>query len=365
VAGLLQPPASGRFCEGESFMGSMTTYFIRRLLLVIPTFLGITVMVFVITRFVPGGPIERIIAQAQQMGAIGAGPATRTGPREQSQPLSEQQIQELRHYYGFDKPVLISYGLWLAKVLRGDLGVSTRYYDPVWDMIKARIPISLYFGLISMVLVYGVCIPLGIAKAIGHKTVFDNISSVLVFIGYAIPGWVVGVLLLVLFASRWEIFPLGGFVSENFSELTRYQQLLDLIWHTVLPLTAYVLGSFTVMTFLMKNTLMDNLAADYVRTAIAKGLPYKKAVFHHALRNSLIPIATSFGNNISVILMGSFLIESVFNINGMGLLGYESVVERDYPVVMGILVISSLLLLIGNILSDICVALVDPRVRFE
>jgi microcin C transport system permease protein len=343
----------------------MTAYFIRRLLLIIPTFLGITIMVFVITRFVPGGPIERIIAQAQQMQAMEGG--TNSGPSaaEQSQPLSEGQIEELKKYYGFDKPVLVSYVVWLGKVVRGDLGTSTRYYDPVWSMIRERIPISLYFGLLSLVLVYGICIPLGIAKAIKHKSYFDNISSVTVFIGYAVPGWVVGVLMLVFFASYWEIFPLGGLISDDFEDLTLIAKIADIAWHTVLPLMAYVLGSFTVMTFLMKNTLMDNLASDYVRTAIAKGLPFKKAVFRHAFRNSLIPIATSFGNNISIILSGSFLIEKVFNINGMGLLGYESVVERDYPVVLGILVISSLLFMIGNILSDICVAIVDPRVKFE
>jgi microcin C transport system permease protein len=342
----------------------MTAYFIRRFLLIIPTFIGITIMVFIITRFVPGGPIERIIAQAQQMPSIqGAGPRATTA--EQTQPLSEEQIEELKKYYGFDKPVLVSYFLWLGKVLTGDLGTSTRYYDPVWGMIKERIPISLYFGILSLILVYGICIPLGILKAIKHKSSFDNSTSVIVFAGYAIPGWVVGVFMLVFFASHWEIFPLGGLVSDDFEDFTLIGKILDLIWHTILPLIAYVIGSFTVMTFLMKNTLMDNLASDYVRTAISKGLPFRQAVFKHALRNSLIPIATSFGNNISIILSGSFLIETVFNINGMGLLGYESVVERDYPVVMGILVISSLLFMIGNILSDICVAIVDPRVKFE
>ncbi len=342
----------------------MTAYFIRRFLLIIPTFIGITIMVFTITRFVPGGPIERIIQQAQQMqSAAGTGPS-RMGERG-SQPLSDSQIEQLKKYYGFDKPVLVSYAQWLGKVFTGDLGTSTRYYDPVWDMIKQRIPISLYFGVLTMILVYGVCIPLGLAKAIRHKSLFDNVSSVIVFIGYAIPGWVAGVLLLMLFASHWEIFPLGGLTSDLFFELTPWEKVADVLWHTVLPLSAYVVGSFTVMTFLMKNTVMDNLASDYVRTAIAKGLPFRKAVFRHALRNSLIPIATHFGNNISIILTGSFLIEKVFNIDGMGLLGYESVVDRDYPVVMGILVISSLLLMIGNILSDICVAIVDPRVQFK
>ncbi|SCX75330.1 ABC transporter permease subunit [Desulfoluna spongiiphila] len=336
----------------------MKAYFIRRLLLVIPTFLGITVMVFAVTRFVPGGPVERMIAEAraQQTGMVSG---------DQGQPLSEDQIEELKRYYGFDKPLLQSYVSWLGKVVKGDLGTSTRYYDPVLSMILERLPISLYFGLISLVLVYGVCIPLGVAKAVRHNSRFDNISSLLVFTGYAIPGWVIGVLLLLLFASRWEFFPLGGFVGDFYDEFDAWGKTKDVVWHTVLPVISYVAGSFAVMTMLMKNTLMDNLAADYMRTAVAKGLPFRKAVFRHALRNSLIPLATSFGSNISLILTGSFLIEKVFNIDGMGLLGYESVVERDYPVVLGVLVISSLLFLIGNILSDICVALTDPRVTFE
>jgi len=339
----------------------MTAYFIRRLLLVIPTFIGITIMVFTITRFVPGGPIERIIADTRAM-QTGSPASSGTGG---GQPLSEEQIQKLKEYYGFDKPVLTSYFIWLGKVLRGDLGRSTRYYDPVWDMIKERIPISLYFGILSLIMIYGVCIPLGMAKAIHHKTGFDNITSIIIFTGYAIPGWVAGVLMLVLFASNYGVFALGGLVSELFDQMNLFEKIMDIAWHTILPLFSYVIGSFTVMTLLMKNTLMDNLSSDYVRTAIAKGLPFKKAVLNHALQNSLIPLATSFGNNISILLMGSFLIEKVFNINGMGLLGYESILDRDYPVVMGILVISSLLFMIGNILSDICVALVDPRVRFK
>jgi microcin C transport system permease protein len=332
-------------------------YFIRRALLIVPTFLGITVLVFAITRVVPGGPIERMMLQAQQMQGREGGKSTGAAGDSQRQPLSADQIQVLKAYYGFDKPVLVSYGQWLAKVLSGDLGTSTRYYEPVWLMIRSRIPISLYFGLFSMVMVYGVCIPLGISKAVRHKSVYDNVTSVVVFTGYAIPGWVVGVLLLVLLASHWEIFPLGGLVSDDFEEFTVIHKIGDLLWHTALPLTAYMLGSFSVLTLLMKNALMDNLSADYVRTAIAKGLSFKQAVFRHALRNSLIPVATTFGDNISIIISGSFLIEKVFNINGMGLLGYESV--------MGILVISSLLFMIGNILSDLCVALVDPRVQFS
>jgi len=338
--------------------------------MVIPTFLGITIMVFTITRFVPGGPIERIIAQARamQMGQAG-GASSSSGSSGaggiSAQPLSQDQIRKLQEYYGFDKPILQSYLSWLGKVLKGDLGRSTRYQDPVWEMIAERIPISLYFGTVSLILIYGVCIPLGVAKAVRHKSGFDNFTSTVIFTGYAIPGWVAGVFMLVLFSSRFDLFPLGGLVSDFFDEMNLFEKAMDITWHTILPLFSYMIGSFTVMTLLMKNTLMDNLSADYVRTAIAKGLPFKKAVFRHALRNSLIPIATSFGNNISILLMGSFLIEKVFNINGMGLLGYESVLDRDYPVVMGILVISSLLFMVGNILSDLCVAMVDPRVRFK
>ena len=239
----------------------MTAYFIRRALLIIPTFLGITILVFAITRVVPGGPIERMMLQAQQMQGREGGRSTGAAGDSQRQPLSTDQIQVLKAYYGFDKPIHVSYGQWLAKVLSGDLGMSTRYYEPVWQMIRSRIPISLYFGLFSMVMVYGVCIPLGISKAIRHKSAYDNITSVVVFTGYAIPGWVVGVLLLVLLASHWEVFPLGGLVSDDFDEFTIFHKIGDLLWHSVLPLTAYILGSFSVMTLLMKNSLMDNLSA--------------------------------------------------------------------------------------------------------
>ena len=278
--------------------------------------------------------------------------------------LSKEQLKELEAYYGFDKPILVSYFNWLGKVVRLDLGTSTRYSEPVWDIIKSRFPISIFYGIVTLILTYGICVPLGIVKAIRHKTVFDNVSSALVFFGYAIPGYVVGIALLTAFASKWNLFPLGGFVSDDFDDLSPRERVKDVVMHAVLPVLSYVAGSFAVTTLMMKNALMDNLAADYVRTAIAKGMTFRSAVFRHALRNSLVPIATSFGNNISLILTGSFLIEKIFDIDGFGLLGFESLVERDYPVVMGILVISSVLFMLGNILSDLCVALVDPRVKF-
>jgi microcin C transport system permease protein len=352
--------------ECDAVSGSdVTSYFIRRFLLIVPTFIGISLLVFTLTRLVPGGPIERMLNEAAIAGnEMGASTLVSGYSGVGGSTLSADQLDELKAYYGFDKPVLISYLDWLGKVLVLDLGTSTRYGEPVWDTIRDRFPISIFYGVITLILTYGVCIPLGIAKAIRHKSSFDNLTSVIVFFGYAIPSYVVGIAVLTLFASEWELFPLGGFVSDDFEDLDFWDKVKDVFNHAVLPLLAYLAGSFAVTTLMMKNALMDNLSADYVRTAIAKGMAFKRAVFRHALRNSLIPIATSFGGNISLILTGSFLIEKIFNIDGFGLLGFESLVERDYPIVMGILVISSLLFLIGNILSDICVALVDPRVRF-
>ena len=342
------------------------TYLLRRILLIFPTFLGITLMVFAITRLVPGGPIERIISQGQQMHEGGGGGASSPADMSKSgAALSEDQLQQLKEYYGFDKPIIISYFIWLKKILTLDLGDSTRYYEPVWSTIKERLPISAYYGFVTLILSYFICIPLGIVKAIKHRTTIDNMTSILIFVGYAVPGLVVGIVLIVLFASNLEWFPIGGFTSDNFASLSFFGKVWDVLYHSVLPIITYSVGSFAFMTMLMKNSLMDNLAADYIRMAMAKGVNFRRAVLKHAMRNSLIPLATHFGSNISFFIAGSFLIEKLFDIDGFGLLGYESVIERDYPVVMGILVMSAMLQLIGNILSDICVALVDPRVQFE
>lgn len=339
----------------------MRDYFIRRALLIIPTLIGITMLVFMVTRFVPGGPLERAIMEAQQANI--ATQTTRSAG--QGMALSEEQLQQLKEYYGFDKPWYESYALWVGKVLQGDLGTSYRYNEPVWDVISERFPISLFYGLVSLVITYLVCIPLGVVKAIGHRSTMDNVTSVLVFAGYAVPGYVLGALLLLFFAVEVDWFPMGGFTSFNYEELTPMGKVLDILHHATLPLICYLVGAFAVTTMLMKNNLMDNLAADYVRTAVAKGVPFKKAVTGHALRNSLIPIATTFGQNITLLVGGSFLIETIFDIDGFGLLGLTSIFDRDYPVVMGIVFLASLLLLIGNILSDMLVAMVDPRVRFN
>ena len=340
----------------------MGQYFLKRMLLIPPTLIGVTIIVFAITRLVPGGPLERAIMESQMMDATGGRVSQSAG---QGMAISEAQLAQLKAYYGFDKPLLESYIIWTGKVLSGDLGSSYRYNEPVWDVIQSRFPVSIYYGLITLVLTYLVCIPLGVVKAVRHRSAIDTASSIIIFIGYAIPGYALGSLLLLYFSVKLEWLPMGGFVSFSFYDKTLWGQIKDLLEHSVMPLICYMVGSFALVTLLLKNHLMDNLAADYVRTAIAKGVPFRRAVLSHALRNSLIPIATTFGQSITLLVGGSFLIEFIFDINGFGLLGLTSILDRDYPVVMGVVLLGSLLLLIGNVLSDILVALVDPRVRFQ
>ena len=256
-------------------------------------------------------------------------------------------------------------GRWLFDTVRLDLGESFRYNEPVTRVIANRLPVSIYYGIVTAIFTYGICIPLGVLKAIRHRTRIDNITSILIFIGYAVPGFALGAVLSNLLAVQWDLFPLGGFQSAGADGLPLLSRLADIAWHSVLPLVAYLAGSFAVVTLLMKNSLIENMSAEYVRTALAKGLSWRRAIFVHALRNSLIPMATSVGGLLGIFLTGSFLIERVFNIQGVGLLAFEAIQARDFPVVLGFLVISSAVLMLGNLVSDLAVAFVDPRVRFE
>lgn len=335
---------------------ALRDYVIRRLLLMIPTFLGITFVTFLLCQFVPGGPIEQL---RMQLAGAGGG---RAFSRNQIE-IPDDQLKQLKAYYGFDKPFLVAYGEWLGKTARLNFGESFRYNEPVLNVIAERLPVSIYYGIMTAIFTFGICIPLGILKAIRHRTWIDNLTSALIFIGYAIPGFALGVVLVNILAVKYQIFPLGGFQSAG--TLPLFDRIGDVVWHSVLPLIAYLVGSFAVTTMLMKNALMENMSSDYVRTALAKGLSWRRAVFVHALRNSLIPIATSIGSLLGIFVTGSFLIERVFNISGIGLLAFEAIQARDFPVVMGILVIDSVLLLVGNLVSDLAVAFVDPRVRFE
>lgn len=346
----------------------MVNYFIRRFLLIIPTFIGITVLVFLILQICPGGPLEQEIMKLRfglaEEGEVSGGAG---GLDPGVIDIPEEAMEEMKRFYGFDKPIIVRYLVWLFNLLRGDMGYSYIYAEPVWDVITSKFPVSIYFGLIGFLLSYMVCIPLGVFKAVRHGTSFDLLSSVLVFIGYSIPGWAMGAVLLVLFGggSFMDLFPLGEFRSELWEELGFWGRIRDQVHHTILPVIAYTVGSFATQTVLMKNSLMENLGQDYVRTAFAKGLSERRVIFLHTLKNSLIPIATGLGHLLSLILAGSYLIESVFNIDGFGYLGFTSAVSRDYPVVMGILVFGSLLKLFGNIFSDMLYALIDPRIRFK
>ena len=341
----------------------MTGYFVRRFLLIIPTFIGITFAVFLVMQFVPGGPVERQIMRYKMAVATTGGASGRASTAE----IPADAIEEMKKFYGFDKPIHVRYGLWLWHVVHLDLGNSYIYQDPVWDIIKSRFPVSIFLGFTGFLLSYLVCVPLGVWKAIRNGSRFDIASSVVVFMGYSIPGWALGTALLVLFGggSFWSVFPLGGFRPPDWDTLDFFHKITGQLYYMFLPVVCYMIDSFATLTILTKNSLLENLGQDYIRTAFAKGLTERRVIFVHALRNSLIPIVTGLGHVISIVLAGSFLIEKVFNIDGMGYLGYTSILQRDYPVALGILVISSVLLLVGNILSDMIYVIVDPRIRFR
>jgi len=368
----------------------MLLYFLRRFLLIIPTLLGISIVVFAIMHLVPGGPVEQMLLE-MHMVESGEGGAESAGAVA-VQNIPDEALEEIRRAFGFDRPWYVRYFHWLWRVVHLDLGTSYRTQEPVWGMISSRFPVSIYFGLIGFALAYLVCIPLGVMKAILHGRRFDFISSGIVFVGYSIPGWALGMLLLVMLGggSFWNVFPLGKFRSTAWDDLPRivrqieveeevedeagdfewdkmsfFGKAIDQIHHTFLPVLCYMLGSFATLTVLMKNAVMENLGQDYVRTAFAKGLSERRVVFLHVLRNSLIPLATGLGHGISLIMAGSYLIEKVFDIDGMGKLGYISLLDRDYPVALGILMINAFLSLLGNILSDMLYATIDPRIRFQ
>ncbi|QSI03850.1 ABC transporter permease subunit [Treponema pedis] len=337
----------------------MNNYFVRRLLLIIPTFFGITLVVFAITRAVPGGPVEQAIMSMM----LGQGEGGGRSSKENMGVINEKTVADLQAFYGFDKPWPLAYADWFFKLLRGDMGRSTKYNDPVFEMIVSKFPVSLRFGIISIILVYMICIPLGVKKALKHRQFFDNASSVVIFIGYALPGYIVAIILLQFFAFTLNWFPSGGLFSRNYAEMSFFQKVGDNIWHIFLPMIAYMIGSFASMTITMKNNLMETMASDYVKTAVAKGRTFKDAMWKHAFRNSIIPIAAGLGGLITIFFSGAFLIEKIFNISGMGLLSFNAIEDRDYPVVLGSLVMTSLLSLLGNIISDFILSMVDPRIR--
>lgn len=341
-------------------------YLIRRLLLAIPTFVGITLVCFALTRLLPGGPVE---IRLQRLRGGASGGETGGGGTARASIVTEAQRQELNRQFGFNKPIAAQYAHWL---FHDRMGLRLESYDypnrTAWSLIRTRFPVSLWFGIAGFALSYLICIPLGIAKALRHGTVFDAASSVVVFVGYAIPAFALGMLLKTLFSGTveelWNVFPLGGFESGTALHASFVSRMLDRAWHMVLPVACYVAGNFAVLTLMMKNSLLDQIGSDYVRTVLAKGATARRAVWGHAVRNGLIPIATGFGSILGVLFAGSIIIEKIFEIPGMGRLSLEAVTGRDYAVFMALLALTSTLQLLGNLLSDFCYMLIDPRIHF-
>ncbi len=340
-------------------------YFARRLLLVIPTFLGITVLCFGLTQFIPGGPVEQMLMKMKGLGAGEAG-----GGAARFATISPEYRKQLEQHFGFDQPFYRRYLKWLVADRMGMRMESYKFPNKTaWQMIRDRFPVSLIFGITGFVLSYLVCIPLGIAKALRHGSRFDFVSSALVFVGYAIPPFALGMVLKMLFCgtvdSLWDLFPGSGFQSDQFAAMSGWGQARDLFLHMCLPVLCYLAGNFAVLTLLMKNSLLDQIGRDYIRTVLARGGSYRRAIWRHALRNALIPIATGFGGILTVMFAGSVIIEQVFEIPGMGRLSLEAIVGRDYAVFMGILALTSVLGLVGNVLSDFCYVWIDPRIDFQ
>lgn len=438
----------------------MRKYIIRRLLLMPVTLAGITFVVFLMTRLVPGGPVERMM-QEQAIAALSGEKAS--GQAEIG--MSDESIERLEEMFNLRLPVWKAYLQWLGLMpqkvdisksefgedgcayvtlpgpkghavvvevqrdgfngqyrqedwmrrqrwhltvesprtralqwaerhgvtdeqaitekenqlpwravffhrrfcglLQGDLGVSYKYNEPVGRMMMSRLPVSLYLGLLAACITYAVSIPLGMLKALKHRSWFDSVSSVLIFIGFAVPGFALGALLLVYFGARLEWFPLYGLTGPGFDHMSFWEKCRDLATHTVLPLSCYVISSFAMATMLMKNSLMENMSSDYVRTAVAKGVSYRRAMWSHAFRNSVIPLVSTLGGVFCSIFCGSLLIERVFDIQGFGLLSFQALVDKDYSLIMGTLLVSSVLIIVGNVVSDILVAYVDPRIKFD
>ena len=350
------------------FLPALLRYVLKRIALMVPTFLGITVLCFLLTALVPGGPVEQGLLKMRGLGGAGApAAASRDGARAA---LSEETRRNLEKSFGFDKPLPVRYANWLVRDRCGLRAKSIQYTDrTAWDLIASRIPVSLWFGIPGFFLAYLVCIPLGIAKAVRRGTAFDAVSSAVVFAGYAVPAFALGMLLRTLLCgasdSFWDVLPLGGFESDGFASLPLRAKIADRFAHMALPVVCYMAGSFAMLTLLVKNSLLDQLGADYVRTVLARGASMRRAVWSHALRNALVPVATGFGGVLAVFFAGSVIVESVFDIPGMGKLSLEALEARDYPVFLGLVSVTSVLGLAGQLLSDAAYVVVDPRVRFS
>lgn len=341
----------------------MLAYILKRIALMVPTLLGVLTVTFLVMQFVPGGPIEQILAEAKTAQSGGD-----TGGYKAGRDIDKKQLEELKKMYGFDKPAHERYFEMLGNYARFDLGKSFLQNKPVWDLIKEKLPVSISLGLWSFLIAYLISIPLGVAKAMREGTRFDTVSTVFVMLGFAIPGFVLGLLLIVLFAggTYFDWFPLRGLTSDNWEELSWPARIADYFWHLALPLTCLVIGSFATLTMLTKNTFVEEIRKQYVLVARAKGLSQQRVLYKHIFRNAMIPLVTHFpAAVVGAFFTGALLIETLFSLDGLGLLSYESVVRRDYPVVLGSLYVFTLIGLLVKLVSDVLYVVVDPRVQFS
>ena len=366
----------------------MTAYIIRRLLLMIPTLFGIMLVSFVVVQFAPGGPIERIIAQISgsdtsattrisgseggdfgNRGQPGGGNADATNSRYRgAQGLDPEFIKQLEKQFGFDKPAYQRFFIMLWDYLRFDFGKSYFRDTTVIQLIKEKLPVSISLGIWLTLLTYLISIPLGIRKAIRDGSKFDVWTSGAIIVGYAIPGFLFAILLIILFAggSFWNIFPLRGLTSDNWHAMSVFAKVVDYFWHLVLPITAMGLAAFATMTLLTKNSFLDEIRKQYVLTARAKGCTERQVLYGHVFRNAMLIIIAGFpGAFVHAFFSGSLLIETIFSLDGLGLLSFESVLNRDYPVVFANLYIFALVGLVVNLISDLTYTWVDPRIDFE
>ena len=343
----------------------MFQYILKRLLLMIPTLLGVLTVTFVIIQFVPGGPVEQMLSQMRGRGAGGEAGMVASGMRG-ARDLSTERVAEIKALYGFDKPAPERFWQMLKSFAKFDLGQSFYQRKGVWDLIKEKMPVSVSLGLWTFFISYLIAVPLGVAKAVRAGSRFDFVTTLIVLVGYAIPGFVLGVALLVVFGGQLQWFPLRGLTSSNWDQLSWGARIVDYLWHITLPVTAMVLGSFAVTAMLTKNSFLEEIRKQYVLTARAKGLDERRVLWRHVFRNALIPIVTGFpAAFIGAFFTGSLLIETLFSLDGLGLLSYESVIRRDYPVVLGTLFFFTLIGLVTKLISDLSYVLVDPRVKFD
>lgn len=343
----------------------MFAYILKRLLLMIPTLLGVLLVTFVVIQFVPGGPVEQYLSEAKA--AAGRGSFESGGSSYRGNlGVDPKRLEEIKALYGFDKPAHERLVQMLGQFARFDLGRSFFQNKDVWELIVEKLPVSISLGLWTFLISYGVAVPLGVAKAVRAGTRFDFVTTLIVLVGYAIPGFVLGVALLVIFGGQLQWFPLRGLTSANWEDLSWPARIVDYFWHITLPVTALVLGSFAVTAMLTKNSFLEEIRKQYVLTARAKGLGDRQVLWKHVFRNALIPIVTGFpAAFVGAFFTGSLLIETLFSLDGLGLLSYESVIRRDYPVVLGTLYLFTLIGLVTKLISDLSYVWVDPRVKFD